>query len=248
LNKNSNDGATPPNSSLDPSSVQNSISALWPSISVAALILVSVFNIGYFSNIGLHFLGLIDFTNVVYSIGLVFGGLVLAVNLLATALEILAKLAKTEKATKVISRILLIILGTLATIASVWLFMQPLTSSENTEAYVAILLSLIFIWAVAKPILRYQSAGGIIFSEIMFGLVAAVSADFAIGRAVAEKQLFQHIQLYTFSTKSGVVYGVNLIRSSSTGFIVAKDRTISFISKDEVKAITSEKPTKNAGN
>jgi hypothetical protein len=45
----------------------------WPHISVAAFALGAVFNIGYYSEIGLHFIGTADLTNLVYSAGLVFG-------------------------------------------------------------------------------------------------------------------------------------------------------------------------------
>lgn len=40
-------------------------------LSLAAFALVSIFNIGYFSRIGLHFLGLVDLTNIVYSFAIV---------------------------------------------------------------------------------------------------------------------------------------------------------------------------------
>jgi hypothetical protein len=45
----------------------------WPVITVSALAVVSVFNIGYFSILGLHFIGVMDLSNIVYSVGLVFG-------------------------------------------------------------------------------------------------------------------------------------------------------------------------------
>ncbi|WLB57471.1 hypothetical protein [Bradyrhizobium japonicum] len=38
-----------------------------PAISVLALLILSIFNIGYFSKVGLHFLGVMDLTNLVYS-------------------------------------------------------------------------------------------------------------------------------------------------------------------------------------
>jgi hypothetical protein len=41
-----------------------------PGLSAAALIVLTLFNVGYFSRIGLHFLGLIDVSNLVYSFAL----------------------------------------------------------------------------------------------------------------------------------------------------------------------------------
>ena len=45
----------------------------WPLLTVASLAIVSTFNIGYFSVIGIHFIGVMDLSNIVYAIGLVMG-------------------------------------------------------------------------------------------------------------------------------------------------------------------------------
>jgi hypothetical protein len=37
----------------------------WPLVTVAALALVSVFNVGYFGVIGMHFIGVMDLTNII---------------------------------------------------------------------------------------------------------------------------------------------------------------------------------------
>ncbi|OCK59436.1 hypothetical protein LMTR3_17245 [Bradyrhizobium sp. LMTR 3] len=205
--------------------------------------MVSVFNIGYFSNIGLHFLGLIDLTNIVYSIGLVFGGLILVANVLGAVIDILIKLAREAKAIGNLRRNLRLFFGILALAATILVGLPTPYRPDffTAEAYFSVLFSLLFIWALIKILLRYKSSGDIKFSEIMLGIIALVSADLSAGKAVAEQQISQPKQLYTFLTKSGVVYGVNLIRSSSSGFIVANDHVISFLSKDEVKAIRSER-------
>jgi hypothetical protein len=39
----------------------------WPLIAAGAIVLVSVFNIGYFSILGMHFIGVMDISNVVYT-------------------------------------------------------------------------------------------------------------------------------------------------------------------------------------
>lgn len=235
--KEPSDHAVARKTSVQVSDLKEYVSTLLPSISVAALVLVSIFNIGYFSNIGLHFLGLIDLTNIVYSVGLVFGGLLLAVNLLATMLEVTMKLAKDEATTVIVSRWFSAGVAAFGAVATTWVSLQP---SGSSDTIAAILLFLVFTWAVTKALLRLKTRNEIRFSELMMVTVAALSADFAIGRAVAEKQLLQQSQLYTFFTKSGVVYGVTLVRSSSSGFIIANNRRTSFLSKDEVKSIVSE--------
>jgi hypothetical protein len=161
--------ATAQKASIEVSRLKDFVSTLLPSISVAALVLVSIFNIGYFSNIGLHFLGLIDLTNIVYSVGLVFGGLVVAINLLATMLEVILKLAKDEAATTAVSRWLLVALAALATMATIWLSMQPSGASDASETYAAVLLSLVLVWAAAKVLLRFKTRNEVRFSEILIG-------------------------------------------------------------------------------
>ena len=49
------------------------ISKYWALLTVTAFAIVSLFNIGYFYVIGLHFIGVMDLTNVIYSVGLVLG-------------------------------------------------------------------------------------------------------------------------------------------------------------------------------
>jgi hypothetical protein len=71
----------------------------WPIIAASALAIVSVFNIGYFSVIGLHFMGVMDVSNIVYSVGLVFGLMIVPIvmfpdNLIAAFKEI----ASSQKA------------------------------------------------------------------------------------------------------------------------------------------------------
>ena len=57
------------------------LSKFTPPLSILALVLVSVFNIGYFSRIGIHFLGLIDLSNIAYSVGITFVALLAAFQL-----------------------------------------------------------------------------------------------------------------------------------------------------------------------
>jgi hypothetical protein len=108
LGKQSNEDTSLSKSSTDvsfgASELKQYVIELLPALSITALILVSIFNIGYFSNIGLHFLGLIDFTNIVYSIGLVFAGLVLIANLLGAIIDVSIKLARDVDAANRLGR------------------------------------------------------------------------------------------------------------------------------------------------
>lgn len=221
---------------------------LLPLFSVLALILVSVFNIGYFSNIGLHFLGLIDFTNLVYSFGLVFGGLILFANFIGAALDILLRLARDGQGVKISLKWLhagAIVLAIGAT-ALICLPKELRPPFFGTHAYTTFISSIVFVWAMLKSVLRYKSTRKIKFSEVILSVLTLLVADLSVGKAVSDHQVSQQSQHYTVTTKSGVMVGMNLVRSSSSGFVVAKHGTISFISKDEVKRISSESAHRTA--
>jgi hypothetical protein len=47
------------------------ISKVWPLVTVAAFAIVSIFNVGYFVMPGLHFIGVMDVSNIVYPTGLI---------------------------------------------------------------------------------------------------------------------------------------------------------------------------------
>lgn len=209
---------------------------------MAALVLVSIFNIGYFSDIGLHFLGLIDFTNIVYSVGLVFGGLVAATNFLFGGMDILLKFARDDESAKRVYRHIRIVAVTGLLILTVLTLLPKAyrITSLDTRLYFTIVFSSIFSLVVFRILLRVKQRQPQKLSECVLAILALASADVSLGKLVANRQITQHSQAYTITTKSGTLYGVTLIRSSSSGFIVSYEGRISFISKDEVKFIRSE--------
>src|SRR6476620_11829429 len=49
------------------------VAKMLPAAATIAVASLSMFNVGYFWKIGLHFLGIVDWNNIVYSFGLAFG-------------------------------------------------------------------------------------------------------------------------------------------------------------------------------
>jgi len=224
------------------SDLRKDASELLPLASITALVLVSIFNIGYFSDIGLHFLGLIDLTNIVYSVGLVFGGLIAAINFLFGAIDILLKFARDDETAKRLYRYIRIAatIGLLTLTALTLLPKAYQISGLDSRLYFTIVFSSIFSLVVFRILLRSKQGQQQKLSEFVLAILALTSADVSLGKLVANRQITQQSQVYTVTTKSGTLYGVTLIRSSSSGFIVSYEGRISFISKDEVKFIRSE--------
>jgi hypothetical protein len=77
----------------------------WPIITVSAVTIVSVFNIGYFTIIGMHFLGVMDISNIVYAVGLVFGLLIIPIVMFPdNLLSVLRDVANSQDLTLKLER------------------------------------------------------------------------------------------------------------------------------------------------
>lgn len=72
------------------------VASALPVLSVLTLAVLTVFNLGYFWTIGLHFLGLVDLSNFVYSIGLALTSLFFVGQLLYSVVTIQLKKPLTE--------------------------------------------------------------------------------------------------------------------------------------------------------
>src|SRR5258705_6089135 len=79
----------------------------WPVVTVAALAVVSVFNIGYFTTIGLHFIGVMDLSNIVYAVGLVYSLIIVPIVMFPDNLvEALRDIANSKDAARNINRVM----------------------------------------------------------------------------------------------------------------------------------------------
>ncbi len=56
-----------PDANEPPKSDAAKVVTFLPAVTIIAFLVLAIFNIGYFSKIGLHFLGVMDLTNLVYS-------------------------------------------------------------------------------------------------------------------------------------------------------------------------------------
>jgi hypothetical protein len=212
-------------------------------MSVAAVVLTAIFNVGYYSEIGLHFLGTIDVTNFVYTVGLVFGILIAVVQ--AAFLFAEGFLSFTERQDAWIKFRKWYLIAAIVIVIFMGLDLVPFTSYEpkylrighpwrNAISYsVFAVLNLManYIWFRVRAI-TLSDLG------ILFYMMAM--AVFSLGQATAYNQIFSS-SLYDIATRSGDITGAALVRSSSMGFIVSVNGKILFIPVAEVRQITSEK-------
>jgi len=209
---------------------------LWPLLTVVSLTVVSVFNIGYFSIIGLHFIGVVDLTNIVYSVGLVFGFVIAPLMMFPDNLiEALKAVAAKPDAPYRLNKAMKYITAVLVLSFTIGLFIhQPYISIMGLFAIyfvAACLISAGYAYAMWLHI-------GDIPPRIIFGLVAAgLFTIMWVGGWVAHNQAFGSPTLYKVTTKDSEYDKVRLVRSSSSGFIIARDKQIIYLPAGELKSI-----------
>ena len=215
------------------------ISRYWAQMSLVALAIVAIFNIGYFGRIGMHFIGVVDLSNVVYSFALVFGFLIgLMVFFSGTILRDFDQFARRPDAIGILNRLSKWAVGIASVLFAIGLF---LGNYITTSQLFAIWFTLASLGGAAYWWVLWRA--GVPFSPIFsLGAVAMIALTISLlGSVAAEHEAFSGTPLYDVSTKSGVLDGVRIVRSSSNGFILSRARRIFYIPSGEVRSIVSSK-------
>jgi hypothetical protein len=203
-------------------------------ISVLSIAGLSVFNVGYFWRIGLHYLGLTDFSNVVYSFGLA------AVVLAALSLFLPAVVGHFAGISAGATRraiwttyVVLIFAGVLA-----WVSLFGLSShlSQDSGMLIAMIFGLFAL--VSRLWLRFKALGDRSAYSTSFATLLSVLTVFQAGLVVCDLQIAS-IDTYNFNTKSGPINEARIIRSSSNGFILFVDGRSMFLPLSEVLNLKS---------
>jgi hypothetical protein len=213
----------------------------WPVITVAALAVVSVFNIGYFTILGFHFIGVMDLSNIVYPVGLVFSLMIVPVIFFPEGLiSIFDDIASSPDAAQKLNRARKFITFGIGIFFTIGLFVhRPLISITGLFA-VTFLLG--FVAFAVVSYIMYLHADEIPTRVVVIGGAFAFFTVFWIGAAVAYHEAFGTNSLYLVTTKDAVYDRVRLARSSSSGFLIAQEKRVIYIPSGEVKSIISIEP------
>lgn len=196
-------------------------------ISLAVAATLSICNIGYFWKIGLPFLGLMDLSNLVYSLGA-------SLTALSIGMFVTSWVIKSSAG----SRPLQITIGLAGAVISSWgiVNFSPRTLDPQLLENLAILIGFLLtasafagmVWD--KQVWHWRNISALVFvwSVIMFQVGVCQAALDLRGR-------FK----YVVSTKSGVIDGARILRTSSSGFLLFVDDKIRFVPHGEVKDISS---------
>jgi hypothetical protein len=207
------------------------VAKYWPVLTVVALAAVSLFNIGYFSAIGLQFIGVMDSSNIVYSIAIILGVLLFPAIMIQKFFSWLPEfmsrpdaVQRTDKVFGVVAAFsLLIMIGGVI----VGRLTYGFAIAFCAMAFVST-LSTYVLW-VSKGTLSKRLA----FRPVLFWTMAI----FQVGNAWANYEAFDSSAQYTLVTKENRYANVRLVRTSSNGFIIARDSQIVYIPAGELKSI-----------
>jgi hypothetical protein len=198
-------------------------------ISAAAIAGLSVFNVGYFWKIGLHFIGLIDLTNLAYSFGLAFS----AVSLVVAVAVIVAPRNPTRG-----TLIALGVVGGGLSLWGIWKF-SPRTLEPQLLENGAILVGFA-ITGTAAVLWRLHENRRLNWRVFVLFIAASVITVFQAGSLTAALQLPDRFT-YTVSTKDGdMLHGVRILHSASGGLIFVQDGHIIFLPQAEIKSVRSD--------
>ena len=198
-------------------------------ISLAIVSTLAVFNIGYFWKIGVHFLGLIDISNLVYSLGISL-----------TALSIGA--AVTTLVARVKMMWLQVLLAMLGGTLSTWglIHFQPRTLDPQLRENFAILIGFILPWAAfTSRVIALEGAPK--WSNLAWIALGWWAVIFQAGICQVSVELADRFT-YIVNTKTGVIEKARILRASSAGFLFAVDGRISFIPQGEIKSVSLQNP------
>jgi len=213
-----------------------------PYVSLISLAIVAVFNIGYFSAIGIHFIGVIDISNLVYSFGLVFPIVTTAIQVSLGPLFDFLKFSKSDNAWEKYRKISLRVVFPSILVAFVALVLATLYWDWRAQnGLVALLLAAMSVNFAASAMMYFRRTEIIDWSDIGWSLATMLIAISYTGRAVAYQQIHDKNNSFLVATKELTLVDVRLVRSSSNGFLVVAAGRIMFIPKDEVRFVRSNR-------
>lgn len=215
-----------------------------PAYSVAVLVLLALFNVGYFSVVGTHFLGVVDVSNIVYSFALISSALLLLCCLIGMALDSKKFVLRHRLGVNRTVNISIPVSGLPLAVALLYPSQPGIPKAVLLDC--AIVISFLIL-AVAMSLRLWMRAvldeeRGL-YTSAMVVCAATVALMVYCGRATAWYQMFRG-HTYTVVTKKEVFKEAHVLRSSSSGFIIVVAGFIRFLPAAELLEIRDEKELK----
>jgi hypothetical protein len=214
----------------------DTVTKIFSIVTLAVLYLMALFNIGYFYVVGFHFIGVTDISNIVYSFGLVFLFAILFVFFGIFIWMLLGAIAQQWPRLPRRVQVACAVIAICILLAGLVLLLR-LDTKDVSAATLGIGGGFIVIFVSLVLHREWKSKGAVEPLPLALAAVLASIAGVIGGIAIAEQQIASDAN-YEVLTKSGVLSGVKILRSSSNGFIVYQDSRILFVPSGEVRLIS----------
>ncbi|MDA9400907.1 MULTISPECIES: hypothetical protein [Bradyrhizobium] len=213
-----------------------------PAITTLAVLVLSVFNIGYFSKVGLHFLGVMDLTNLVYSLSFIIAIMAgsLGVYWWGDYFESLLKNIGEPAGRKKIAWIVGVFVVMMVTLAWGLFHFYPSTKPVHFlgDRLAAVAWVVMSAMLVAAHYVRWTRTRRIGIGNGFFSFVVVALTIYWVGRAVAEHELYIVTTSYAFTLKDRTVPMTGkILRASSSGFLVFTGNRVAFLPLGEIKEV-----------
>jgi hypothetical protein len=213
-------------------------------VTIVGLYLTAVFNIGYFYNIGYHFIGVIDVSNVVYTFGLVV--LFLILFLIVVGALIAGGIAVYEQTllwSQKVRQVLGVLLA-LVVLVVVVVFLLLIIPERNTEANLSATTLILPLGGLAVGVVAYLKwkKDGSSFPDwrLTFASFILISAGMiAVGGLIAKLQVSSDEVHYDIVSKTNTFSDVRILRSSSSGIIFSQLGRVMFVPMGELRLISA---------
>ena len=219
------------------------VARILPAASTIAVVALSIFNVGYFQKLGVHFLGLIDLNNLVYSFGLAIGLLMVLMFAVSVSVDTFSEpMSETSIQRAMRTANILATIGVGVNVLAQFIRTPFIHEAHEALRIGGILVGFIFFgigWSL-RTILRYNASGIAKASDLVVVAVTALAVFYNAGRFMAEWQMIIG-DTYAITTKGAPrpIENVRLLRSSSAGFILLAEGRILFIPHSEITQIKS---------
>jgi hypothetical protein len=203
-----------------------------PGLSLLTVMGVAIFNIGYFWKIGLHFLGIVDLSNLVYTFGLA-AAFIFIWFFVAGAVT--PKKPATWK---------FIAIGILGSAISIVCMFSPagLLMPASIQNFVLLLgFVILSAGALAFGTENADKTGRWNPKDVVLIIFIGIGTIFQAGLSASLLEI-ENPLVYTVRTKETELQNVRILRSSSSGFILSVDGRVVFIPHEEIKSISSTTP------
>jgi MFS family permease len=206
------------------------------------VLILSIFNIGYFSKIGLHFIGVMDITNLVYSFSFVVAILAgsLGFYFWGGYVETIIKNAgdRTGRKKTILAVLAFMVVSLVSMAAFSYFFPNLAPKHVPGERVIATFSVILAIVMLAMEHADFKKEGKIGVSAGFTSTAVAVLAIYYVGRAVAEHEIYSAKTTYNFTLKeTGEPLVGKILRASSAGFLIFTDNRVTFVPQGEIKQV-----------